>query len=353
MPKQHWTLTVVVPAYNEEATIGGIVAGVRQLDIADEILVVDDGSDDRTAVEAAVAGATVLQHPYNIGNGAAVKTGLRHATGDVILFLDGDGQHDPRDIPELLAHMDAYDMAVGARTKDAKVSPFRSLGNWGLIKLAEYLSGHKIPDLTSGFRAFRRGKILRFVHLLPNRYSYPTTSILAFLQAGHTIRYVPLDSIRKRKTGNSSINPFRDGFRFVNIMLRTIMLFAPQKIFVPASLALLVPGLSLLGYNIFVQHNINDAAVIVTTVGTLTFFFGLLADQIAHIRREIGRPGFLQFDEGFAPMRSPARLDVPFADAEESEDPPVAPRPPGPVGHPGRRTPGPGRQQPVSAGVSD
>ena len=283
-----WSLSVIIPALNEAETIGGIVAGIRRLDEADEILVIDDGSSDRTAQIAEQAGATVIRHPYNIGNGASVKTGIREATGDVLLFMDGDGQHDPADIPRLLDRMNDYDMVVGARTKEAKVSAFRSLGNWGLIKVAEYLSGHSIPDLTSGFRAFHRNKILRFVHLLPNRYSYPTTSIMAFLHAGHTIHFEPLSTIRKRQADKSHIRPFKDGFRFINIILRVIMMFAPQKIFMPISAALLGSGGSLFGYNVIVQHNVNDTSIILLTVGTFTFVFGLLADQIAHIRRELG-----------------------------------------------------------------
>lgn len=284
-----WSLSVIIPAYNEEATIEGIVRDVRRFAEADEILVIDDGSSDTTQRVASQAGATVIRHPYNIGNGAAVKTGIREATGDVLLFMDGDGQHDAADIPRLLAHMNDYDMVVGARSKEAKVSAFRSLGNWGLIKVAEYLSGHKIPDLTSGFRAFYRNKIQRFTHLLPNRYSYPTTSIMAFLHAGHTIHFEPLGTIRKRQAGKSHISPVKDGFRFINIILRIIMMFSPQKIFMPAAAGFLTTGCGLLTYNLIYQQNINDASIIVITVGTFTFFFGLLADQVAHIRRELGR----------------------------------------------------------------
>lgn len=285
------SVSVIIPAYNEAETIGSIVRQIDSLNVADEIIVVDDGSNDLTVPEAEAAGATVIRHPYNIGNGAAVKTGIQQASGDILMFLDGDGQHDPADIPRLLSHMDDYDMVVGSRTRSSKVSAYRSIGNWGLIRVAEYLSGHKIPDLTSGFRAFRRNKILKFLHLLPNRYSYPTTSILSFLHAGYTIHFEPLSTIRKRQAGASSINPFRDGMRFINIMLRIIMLFSPQKIFLPASVGMMTLGMGLLGYEIVVHQNINDAAIIVLTVGSFTFFFGLLADQIAAIRREIGGTG--------------------------------------------------------------
>lgn len=288
MKGRSWTLSVVIPAFNEADAIGHVVRQVIRQNVADEVIVVDDGSDDATGAIAEEAGATVIRHPYNIGNGASVKTGIREATGDVLLFMDADGQHDPAEIPRLLERMDDYDMVVGARTKRSRVSPLRSVGNWGLIKVAQYLSGHTIPDLTSGFRAFRRNRILRFVHLLPNRYSYPTTSIMAFLHAGYTIGYVPMDSITRRASGSSGINPFRDGVKFINIMLRIIMMFAPQKIFMPISLALLGSGGSLLAYNIIIQHNVNDTSIILLTVGTFTFVFGLLADQIAHIRRELG-----------------------------------------------------------------
>ena len=300
-----WSVSVIIPAFNEAETIGSIVEEVLTIEGIQEILVIDDGSADETASIAETAGATVIRHPYNIGNGASVKTGIREATGDLLLFMDGDGQHDPADIPKLLARMDDYDMVVGARSSQAKVSAFRSLGNWGLIKVAEYLSGHKIPDLTSGFRAFHRSKILRFVHLLPNQYSYPTTSIMAFLHAGYTIGFEPLSTIRKRQGGESGIKPFKDGLKFINIMLRIIMMFSPQKIFMPASLAMLTMGAGFLTYNILAHRIVNNAAVVLMTVGVFTFFFGLLADQIAHIRRELSRTPTLP-----TPAIDPARAQI-------------------------------------------
>ena len=282
-------ISIIIPAFNEEKSLPDVLLKLKGLEEIDEIIVVDDGSQDNTAQIAEELGARVISHPYNIGNGAAVKTGVRNANGDILVFMDADGQHNPDDIPKLLAHADKFDMVVGARTKESKVSRFRSFGNFWLIKVANYLSGMKIPDLTSGFRAIKRDRMLEFLHILPNKYSYPTTITLALIQAGYWVKYVPLSTIQKRQEGKSSVKPFRDGLRFILIIMRIIMLFNPQKIFLPASFFMFLGGIFLIGYNIIQTGSIQESTILLMIVGTFTFFFGLLADQMAHIRREIQR----------------------------------------------------------------
>ena len=282
-------ISVVIPAHNEEETIEDVVARTRKVDPSFEILVVDDGSSDSTAKRASAAGAKVVSHPYSIGNGAAVKTGVRTSTGHIIVLLDGDGQHPPEEIPKLLEKMRTCDMAVGARTKDSSVSKFRSFGNWGLIKVANYLTGISIPDLTSGFRAIKRERMLEFIDLLPNTFSYPTTITLALLKSGYPVGWVPLDSISARKKGHSKVRPLQDGLRFIHIMTRLVMLFDPQRIFLPSSVLFLTAGIGMVVNNIVAAGGIQQSSMLMIIVGVLIFFFGLLADQIAHIRRELSR----------------------------------------------------------------
>src|SRR6476469_7668235 len=236
-----YTLTIIIPAYNEGDAVGAVIAKTRALRPDAEILVVDDGSKDNTAEAALAAGARVVRHPYNKGNGAAVKTGLRNARGEVVLLLDADGQHPPEDIERVLAGIGEYDLVVGARTRDSDSAWIRDLGNAIFNNLATYLSGRKIPDLTSGFRAMKRDHIMEFIHLLPNLYSYPTTSTLAFLKAGYNVQFVPIKA--RKGTGRSNTKIIRDGTRAVVIIMRMITLFAPMKIFLPISLVLFLLGL--------------------------------------------------------------------------------------------------------------
>ncbi len=283
-------VSVVVPAYQEEATIGELVGRVRAVDPGFEVIVVDDGSTDRTGERAREAGADVVRHPYNVGNGAAIRTGARRSRGEVIVFLDGDGQHPPEEIPDLLRHVGDYDMVVGARSSGSESALHRRIGNWGLIRFAEVLTSHRIPDLTSGFRAVKRERFFEFIHLLPNRYSYPTTITIALLQSGYFVHYVPLAGVKKRAAGRSHLHPLRDGFRFLNIILRMIMLFGPQRIFLPACAVLLAGGMGLLGYQLLGTGGIRGGSVILIMSGLIVFLFGLVAEQIAAIRRELARP---------------------------------------------------------------
>ena len=258
---------------------------IRAMDAAWEVLVVDDGSGDNTAAEAEAGGARVVRHPYNIGNGAAIKTGLRRATGDVVVMLDADGQHDPADIPKLLAPMDTYDLVVGARTKESQVSRFRTLGNLCFIAVANWVSESDIKDLTSGFRAVRRERALEFIGLYPNQYSYPTTMTLCFLKAGFFVHYVPLPGFRRRQGGVSSMRPFRDGMRFLTIIIKTVMLFDPLRAFLPSGIGLILFGTGFLFWQFARTNAIQNASVIILMTGVLVLFFGLLASQNASLRR--------------------------------------------------------------------
>lgn len=281
-----YTLTVIIPAYNEGDAIERVIAKVRELRPDAEVLVVDDGSEDDTSEVARLAGARVITHPYNKGNGAAVKTGLRHALGEVVLLLDADGQHPPEDIERVLAGIGEYDLVVGARTRDSESARIRDVGNTLFNSLATYLSGRKIPDLTSGFRAMKRDLIMEFIHLLPNLYSYPTTSTLAFIKAGYNVQFVPIKA--RKGTGRSNTRIVRDGIRAVVIILRMITLFAPMKIFLPVSALLLVSGVIYGLVNIFLLNisRIPAGSVLLILSGLFIFLFGLISEQIAAMRFE-------------------------------------------------------------------
>lgn len=290
-PPDQYTLTFIIPAYNEGDAVDRVIQKVRELRPNAEILVIDDGSRDNTAEVARRAGARVIRHPYNKGNGAAVKTGLRNATGDVVLLLDADGQHPPEDIERVLEPIGEYDLVVGARTRQSDSAWVRDLGNGIFNTLATYLSGRDIPDLTSGFRAMKRDHIMEFIHLLPNLYSYPTTSTLAFIKAGYNVKFVPITA--RRGTGRSNTKIVRDGSRAVVIILRMITLFAPAKIFMPVSIVLFVLGLLYGVVNIFFFgiNRIPNGSVLLILSSLFIFLFGLISEQIAAMRFESSQRG--------------------------------------------------------------
>ena len=282
-------VSVIIPAYNEAGSIGDVVMRIKaQPDLSpSEIIVVDDGSSDDTAVRALEAGARVVRHPYNLGNGASVKSGAATATGDVLVFMDADGQHLPKDIGKLLAHLGQYDMVVGARTGDSDVSRFRAAGNRMLISVAQFLVGRKIDDLTSGFRAVKRECFEEFSHLFPQGYSYPTTITMALFSSGRFVKYVPLSSIRRRQGGTSNIQPFRDGLRFLFIMLRMIILFNPFKVFLPFAAFFLGVGLFNGLHDAWVLQKITASSMLALILGFFLLFFGVMTDQISRTRREL------------------------------------------------------------------
>ncbi len=285
-----FTVTVVIPAYNEAEGIAAVLRRVRDALPDAELLVVDDASADATAEAARAAGARVERHPANRGNGAAVKTGIRRATGDVVLLMDADGQMDPRYIPAILGGVaQGYDMVVGARTRDTQGDSLaRRLGNGALDALGSYLVETEVRDLTSGFRAMRRDVIMEFVHLLPNRYSYPTTSTLALLKAGYGVGFVTIEG-QRRQGGQSGQKLLKNGVRFGLIILRIISLFAPLRVYFPVAVAMFALGMLSWLLNIFLLDPtrglyLPNSALLLFVGSIIIFMFGLLAEQIAALR---------------------------------------------------------------------
>ena len=286
-------LSVILPAYNEDGVIARVVGALCQRLNEDaallghyEILVIDDGSTDDTAQQARSAGGgvRVVQHPYNIGNGAAVKTGIRHARGRILVFMDADGQHDPGQVPEFFAACSRYDMVVGARGRGSQAGLHRSLANALYNGLASYVTGRRILDLTSGFRAIRRDVARRFAGLLPNGFSYPTTITLCLMRAGHSVLYEPIEAAKR--TGKSKIKLISDGTKFLMVIAKICMLFAPMKIFLPVSVYLFLMGLGYYGYTFQLEHRFTNMSMLLFTTSVVIFMMGLLAEQIAQLRFE-------------------------------------------------------------------
>jgi glycosyltransferase involved in cell wall biosynthesis len=291
-PNQHaFTITVVIPAYNESGSIAQVVATAKaQLPMGmGEVLVVDDHSQDETSTIAAGAGARVIRHARNKGNGASVKTGIRNATGEVVLLMDADGQMNATYIPQLLEKIaEGYDLVVGARTAQTQGdTPWRRRGNQALNWLGSYLVDMHIPDLTSGYRAMRRDAIMEYIHLLPNSYSYPTTSTLALAQAGYSVGFVIIPG-EQRRSGKSRQQLFRNGVKFGLIILRMISLFAPLRVYFPISLVMQVLALISFLISFFItdpmRFHIPNSSVGLFIGGIIVFMFGLLAEQIAALR---------------------------------------------------------------------
>lgn len=273
------SVSVVIPAKNEGQSIRDVVERIRAGGWADEIVVVDDGSSDGTGSIAEEQGARVIRHPYSKGNGAAVKTGARSAFGDILVFMDADGQHNPSEIPRLLARMqEGYDMVVGARTRGGQASFGRGVANRLYNWLASYMTGQKVKDLTSGFRAVKRNLFLQFLNLLPNGFSYPTTSTMAFFRAGYSVAYEPID-VRKR-LGESHIKPLRDGLRFLLIIFKIGTLYSPLKLFMPASLAVFLLGAGYYGFTFFTMGRFTNMSALMFTTALLVFLVGLVSEQI-------------------------------------------------------------------------
>jgi glycosyltransferase involved in cell wall biosynthesis len=283
------TTSVVIPAFNEADTVGSLVTALLGTATWHEVLVIDDASDDGTGDRAATAGARVVRHPYNKGNGAAVKTGIRQATGQMILIIDADGQHQPVDALRLVARLDEFDLVVGARTRQSHAGFVRRIGNHALNLVAGYLAQRPIPDLTSGFRAARRDCLLEFIHLLPNGFSTPTTTTLAFLRAGYSVRFEPVEAARRR--GTSKIKVGSDGVRFVLILLKVMTIFSPLRIFLPLSAIAFLAGAAYAAWTIATQSHVTNSSVLLILVSVLIFLVGLVSEQVSALRFE-GRPSY-------------------------------------------------------------
>ncbi len=280
-------VSVIVPLYNEAAVVFEMISRIRRAmettGKSHEIIAVDDGSDDATSDRAAEAGAKVIRHPYNIGNGAAVKTGIRQARGRVLVMLDGDGQHQPEDIPRLLEKINAYDMVVGARSGDSISSIHRDVANTIYNWFASYVCGRKIEDLTSGFRAVRAEIARQFVPLLPNAFSYPTTITLAVVRSGYSLVYISTKT--ERRVGKSKIKLLRDGSRFFLIIFKLTTLYSPLKIFLPLSLLMFFTGFGYGLYKIlFLNTRYGPTSALLMVVSVLVFLVGLVSEQISQLR---------------------------------------------------------------------
>jgi glycosyltransferase involved in cell wall biosynthesis len=277
-------VSIVIPAFNE----GGVIAQVVQaFSIAapwHEIIVVDDGSSDDTGAQAAAEGARVVRHPYNKGNGAAVKTGIRSATGEFMMIVDGDGQHQAADALRLAARLGEYDLVIGARSAATQATTARRFGNGALNSLAGYLTGREIPDLTSGFRAARLACLREFIHLLPNGFSTPTTTTLAFIKAGYNVAFEPAEA--RPRVGASKIRLARDGVRFLLIILRIVTLFSPLRVFFPISVAAFALGAGYAVWTIATQSHVTNSSVLLIMFAVIVFLVGLVSEQISALRFE-------------------------------------------------------------------
>ncbi|MBT8090314.1 MAG: glycosyltransferase family 2 protein [Gammaproteobacteria bacterium] len=273
------SLSIVIPAKNEAASIGSIVTSAKEAWPDAEIIVVDDGSDDTTAEVARAAGATLVQHPESLGNGAAVKAGARVAQGDIIAFMDGDGQHDAKELAPLLQKLDeGYHMAVGARDSGSHANMGRLFANGFYNGVASLLTGRRIPDLTSGFRVARAKLFKEFLYLLPNGFSYPTTITMAFLRSGYPLCFVPIQAATR--VGKSHIRPIRDGIRFMVIIFKIATLYSPLKIFLPISALFFVTGLGYYGYTLVTVGRFTNMSLLVFSASVIVFLIGLISEQI-------------------------------------------------------------------------
>ncbi|WP_374664314.1 glycosyltransferase family 2 protein [Acinetobacter sp.] len=272
-------ISVVLPAKNESGAIGQTIERIQELQLVDEIIVINDGSTDNTQDIAETAGAKVITHPYSKGNGAAIKTGARNATGDIIIFMDADGQHDPNDIKKLIEKIEqGYDLVVGARQKGSQASVGRGVANSLYNNLATYMSDHKVEDLTSGFRAVRAEKFREFVYLLPNGFSYPTTSTMAFFRAGYSVTYVPIHAAKR--IGKSHIHPVKDSVRFFLIIFKIATLYSPLKMFLPIAVLLFMMATGWYGYTLYEYQRFTNMSALLYTGSIMIFLMGLISEQI-------------------------------------------------------------------------
>jgi glycosyltransferase involved in cell wall biosynthesis len=275
-------LSIILPAKNEAAGLRQVLPGLKALFPDAEVIVVDDGSTDETAAIAGEHGARVLSSPYSMGNGAAIKRGARAASGEILVFMDADGQHNPGLIPKLLAKLDGgYDMVVGARDSSGQANAGRGAANAFYNKLASWMTGHPVADLTSGFRVVRADRFRQFLHLLPNGFSYPTTSTMAFFRSAYPVAYVPIPVAAR--IGQSHIRPVRDGLRFLLIIFRIATLYSPLKLFAPAGFGFFAIGLCYYAYTYVTQHRFTNMSMLLFSAAVIVFLIGLVSEQITSL----------------------------------------------------------------------
>ena len=276
------SLSIVIPAKNEEGAIAAVVANACEQYPDAEVIVVNDGSDDNTAEVAAEAGARVISHPESLGNGAAVKSGARAATGDIIAFMDGDGQHTASELAPLIKRLDeGYEMAIGARDTGSHANVGRLFANGLYNGIASLMSGRKILDLTSGFRVARAEKFKQFLYLLPNGFSYPTTITMAFLRSGYSIKFEPISAAKR--VGKSHIRPIRDGVRFLIIIFKIATLYSPLKIFLPASGLFFATGIGYYAYTYITAARFTNMSMLLFSASVIIFLIGLISEQITSL----------------------------------------------------------------------
>ena len=276
-------ISIILPAKNESAGLQRTLPALKALYPEAEIIVVDDGSTDDTADVARSHGAIALSSPYSMGNGAAIKRGARTAGGDILVFMDADGQHNAEYIAPLLAKLaDGYDMVVGARDGSGQANVHRGLANAFYNRLASHMTGHPIADLTSGFRAVRAARFREFLHLLPNGFSYPTTSTMAFFRSAYPVAYVPIP-VAKRVGTNSHIRPVKDGIRFLLIIFKIATLYSPLKLFAPVALAFFLMGLGYYGWTFTTEHRFTNMSALLFSAAVIVFLIGLISEQITNL----------------------------------------------------------------------
>lgn len=275
------TLSIILPAKNEASALLVLLPKLRGIE-ATEIIVVDDGSSDNTVNVCQDAQVKVIPHRYSMGNGAAIKSGARAAIGDILVFMDADGQHQPEDILRLLAKLDdGYDMVVGARTKGSQANAHRALANGFYNWFASWMVGQKIDDLTSGFRAVKADKFRQFLYLLPNGFSYPTTITMSFFRSGYSVSYIPIHA--PKRIGQSHMRIVRDGVRFLLIIFKIGTLYSPLKLFLPISLSFFFTGLGYYFYTFLTLHRFTNMSALLFITSVLVFLIGLISEQITSL----------------------------------------------------------------------
>ena len=272
-------ISVILPAKNEAASLRSLLPRLHALSLDAEIIVIDDGSSDDTHAVCVEHGVRVIRNLYSMGNGAAIKVGARAATGETLIFIDADGQHQPEDIPRLLSKFrEGYQMVVGARGNGSHAGLHRAVANDVFSRLASWMIGHQVEDLTSGFRIVSADKFRKYLYLLPNGFSYPTTITMSFFRAGFTVGYEPIHT--PRRLGKSHIRLIRDGIRFCLIIFKIGTLYSPLKLFLPISLTFFFMGLGYYFYTFIAMHRFTNMSALLLTTSVLIFLIGLISEQI-------------------------------------------------------------------------